>query len=696
MSTYKMIELFAGIGGIRLGFERAFGDDVETVFVSEIDAAARKTYAKNFPDFPDEKIAGDITKVSADEISDFDICLAGFPCQAFSIAGKRGGFDDDYHGICRGTLFSEVVRICERHKPKIIFCENVKGLVNHDRGRTFKIICAEFERIGYKIFHAVLNSRDFGLAQNRERIYLVCFKNEIAPEKFDFPAPTDENFSLRDVLDYPPIPAKYYLSDVYLETLRKHRARHEAAGNGFGYEIKNLDGVSNALVCGGMGRERNLIVDAREHSTIPTTKIKGTINAENIRKLTPREWARLQGFDEDFQLILPDTQLYKQFGNAVSVNVVEAIATEIRSVLEPMAGNKGEWSELYALLKILSDGGLNAEMHGGTFWLPVTKVFREDVAGFKLEFQREKNSVTLRQNGVRVKDFKVDELAVMSQEIWNGIIVGDSSFQIQAAEKIMTSFGLTQIKSPADKKVDIEIQIRDERTNSETVCGYSIKSYIGNPPTLLNPSKRTNFRFKVFGVDDTLKDEINAIETKSKVQDRVAKIPRLEFAGVVKFSQDIFPKNLRLIDSNMDKILGEMLKLYYVKRIADCASIATKLEDDDPLKIGAPNFYRNNIKKFLCAVALGLKPATQWNCLYEANGGYIIVDSGGKVSARPLHDINEFEKYLLNNTRLDTASTGRYDYGNVYRDEVDWGGGVYEYFIDLNLQIRFKNFPRTS
>ena len=262
MSTYKVIELFAGIGGIRLGFERAFGHDVETVFVSEIDAAARKTYAENFPD---AKLAGDITTIDPDEIPPFDICLAGFPCQAFSIAGRRAGFDDDYHGTCRGTLFLDVVRICERHKPKVIFCENVKGLVNHDRGRTFKIICAAFEQIGYKVFHAVLNSRDFGLPQNRERIYIVCFREDIAPESFDFPAPCDESFSIRDILDNPPVPAKYYLSDVYLETLRRHRQRHEAAGHGFGYEVKNLDGVSNALVCGGMGRERNLIVDPRPH-----------------------------------------------------------------------------------------------------------------------------------------------------------------------------------------------------------------------------------------------------------------------------------------------------------------------------------------------------------------------------------------------------------------------------------------------
>ena len=207
MSRYKMIDLFAGIGGIRLGFERAFGDDAETVFVSEIDKYARATYEANFPDSP--PIAGDITKIDADAVPAFDICLAGFPCQAFSIAGRRAGFDDDYYGTCRGTLFLDVVRICDRHKPRVIFCENVKGLVGHDGGRTFKVICAAFEQIGYKIFHAVLNSKDFGLAQNRERIYIVCFRKDIAPERFDFPAPTDERCTIRDILEYAPIPARY-------------------------------------------------------------------------------------------------------------------------------------------------------------------------------------------------------------------------------------------------------------------------------------------------------------------------------------------------------------------------------------------------------------------------------------------------------------------------------------------------------
>ena len=491
---YKMIDLFAGIGGIRLGFERAFGSDAQTVFVSEIDKYARATYAENFPDSP--PIEGDITQIPAEEIPAFDICLAGFPCQAFSIAGRRGGFDDDYHGTCRGTLFLDVVRICDRHKPKIIFCENVKGLVNHDKGRTFKIICAAFEQIGYKIFHAVLNSRDYGLAQNRERIYLVCFRKDIAPENFNFPAPTDEVCSIRDVLDYAPIPAKYYLSDVYLQTLRKHRQRHEAAGNGFGYEVKNLDGAANALVCGGMGRERNLIVDAREHSKIPTTKIHGAINDENIRKLTPREWARLQGFDEDYRLILPDTQLYKQFGNTVSINVIEAIAGEIRSVLEPMTGNKGEWSEIYALMKILGDGKISVAVNGTQNFLPVLKVVREDKANFKTELRREKNFVKVYSNGTRVKKIPAEDFLTMAEKILCALknYRGKNlAFEIDGAAEMIKQLGLQNIKTSSEKKSDIELGIHDPRTGSAQLSGYSIKSYIGGAPTLFNASQTTYY-----------------------------------------------------------------------------------------------------------------------------------------------------------------------------------------------------------
>ena len=185
----RTIDLFAGIGGIRLGFEQAFNEDAMTVFVSEWDKYAQMTYKDNFHD--NFEIAGDITKINEKEIPEFDICLAGFPCQAFSLAGQKKGFEDDYKGNCRGTLFFDVARICNKHRPTVIFCENVKGLVIHNRGRTFSVIKSTLEQMGYDVYYRVLNSKDFGVPQNRERVYIVAFRKDIDSSDFHFPEPTD-------------------------------------------------------------------------------------------------------------------------------------------------------------------------------------------------------------------------------------------------------------------------------------------------------------------------------------------------------------------------------------------------------------------------------------------------------------------------------------------------------------------------
>lgn len=331
MKQFNSVDLFAGIGGIRLGFDLAFGESIKTVFISEWDERAQITYKANFRD--EIEVSGDITKIEESEIPVFDICLAGFPCQAFSLAGQRMGFIDNYKGISRGTLFFDVVRICAFHRPKVVFCENVKGLAQHDRGRTFNIIKGALKEVGYEVYAQILNSRDYGVPQNRERIYIVAFRDDIESADFAFPQPSDSTKRIRDIIEEQPVSAKYYLSDVYMETLRKHKARHKAKGNGFGYEIRDWDDVAGAIVCGGMGRERNLLIDVRQTDLTPVTHIKGRINREGIRKMTPREWARLQGFPDSFRLPVADVHLYKQLGNSVSVPVIEAIAQKIKAVL---------------------------------------------------------------------------------------------------------------------------------------------------------------------------------------------------------------------------------------------------------------------------------------------------------------------------------------------------------------------------
>ncbi|WP_215904866.1 DNA cytosine methyltransferase [Treponema pedis] len=324
---YKSIDLFAGIGGIRLGFDQAFKNDIKTVFISEWDEKAMETYKANFGDNID--VVGDITEIDEKDIPSHDILLAGFPCQAFSLAGHKKGFED-----ARGTLFFDVARIIKYHRPKVVFCENVKNLVNHDRGRTFQIIRNILEELSYAVFYQVLNSKDFGVPQNRERIYIVAFRNDIAPSDFVFPQKTDDTKVIKDIVEENEVSSKYYLSTAYLTSLKRHKVRHISKGNGFGYEVREATSVAGAIVCGGMGRERNLIIDERLTDFTPVTHIKGEVNREYIRKMTPREWARLQGFPDEFKLPVADTHLYKQFGNSVTVPVIRAIAEQIKLYLE--------------------------------------------------------------------------------------------------------------------------------------------------------------------------------------------------------------------------------------------------------------------------------------------------------------------------------------------------------------------------
>lgn len=319
--TFQFIDLFAGIGGFRIAMQNLGG---KCVFTSEWDKEAQKTYRANFGEVP----FGDITKKrTKDNIPDeFDVLCAGFPCQAFSIAGKRGGFDDT-----RGTLFFDVAEIIKQKRPKAIFLENVKGLRNHDKGKTLATILNVLRNdLGYYVPEPkIINAKDFGVPQNRERIYIVGFRNDLGIDSFQYPEPTNKDVVLEEILEKKEVSVKYYLSTTYLSTLKAHKARHEGKGNGFGYQIIPNDGVSNAIVCGGMGRERNLIYDDRLTNFNPVTKISGEVNREGIRKMTPREWARLQGFPDNYVIPVADASAYKQFGNSVAVPAIQATAEKI-------------------------------------------------------------------------------------------------------------------------------------------------------------------------------------------------------------------------------------------------------------------------------------------------------------------------------------------------------------------------------
>lgn len=324
--TFKFIDLFAGIGGFRIAMQNLGG---KCVFTSEWDKEAKKTYRANFGEVP----FGDITKKEVKNYipADFDVLCAGFPCQAFSIAGKRGGFEDT-----RGTLFFDVAEIIKTKKPKAIFLENVKGLRNHDKGKTLQTILNVLRNdLGYFVPEPqIINAKNFGVPQNRERIYIVGFRKDQKIIEFEYPKPTGKKVSFSQVKEKKVVPTRYYLSNQYLTTLYKHKARHEAKGNGFGFTIIKDSDVANAIVVGGMGKERNLVFDNRITDFTPETKIKGGVNREYIRKMTPREWARLQGFPDKFIIPVADASAYKQFGNSVAVPAIQATAQKVLEAIK--------------------------------------------------------------------------------------------------------------------------------------------------------------------------------------------------------------------------------------------------------------------------------------------------------------------------------------------------------------------------
>lgn len=306
MANFKYIDLFAGIGGIRRPYQKLGGT---CVFSSEIDKFAIQTYEANWGETP----SGDITKIDEKDIPSFDILLAGFPCQAFSIAGKRKGFDDT-----RGTMFFEIERILEYHKPKCFMLENVKGLLSHDKGNTFRVMKDILEnKLGYKIYYQVLNAKDFGVPQNRERIIIVGFKNHDI--KFEFPKPTGIKTKLGDILEKD-VPEKYTISDKIWASHQRRKEMHKAKGNGFGYSLFNEKSPYTSTISARYYKDGSeILVEQKD---------------KNPRKLTPREAARLQGFPDDFKLVVSDLQCYKQFGNSVPTKMIEAVANNVIKALE--------------------------------------------------------------------------------------------------------------------------------------------------------------------------------------------------------------------------------------------------------------------------------------------------------------------------------------------------------------------------
>ncbi|MBM7615614.1 DNA (cytosine-5-)-methyltransferase [Alkaliphilus hydrothermalis] len=312
--NFRFIDLFAGIGGIRIPFQELGG---KCVLTSEWDKFSQKTYRVNFGEEP----SGDISKIEAKNIPDFDVLLAGFPCQPFSQAGLKKGFVDT-----RGTLFFDIERILGEKRPKTFLLENVKQLKGHDKGRTLTVILNRLHELDYHVSTRVLRAADFGVPQNRERIYIVGFdarRYSLNSEyEFPYPEPTLEETRVGDILQEN-VDEKYTISNALWEGHIRRKNKHRKKGNGFGYSL--FDG--NSLYTN--------TISARYYKDGSEILIDQGAG-KNPRKLTPRECARLQGFPEEFIIPVSDTQAYKQFGNSVAVPVVRAVARKMIDEMERM------------------------------------------------------------------------------------------------------------------------------------------------------------------------------------------------------------------------------------------------------------------------------------------------------------------------------------------------------------------------
>jgi DNA (cytosine-5)-methyltransferase 1 len=311
--TFKFIDLFAGIGGFRLAMQNLGG---KCVFTSEWDNFAKITYRANFGEVP----FGDITKDETKKYipNDFDVLCAGFPCQPFSIAGvskknalgRLHGFLDE----TQGTLFFDLARIIEDKKPKAFILENVKNLLSHDKGKTFKIILATLKELGYSIHYKVLDGKHF-VPQHRERILIVGFREEIfgGKETFQFPDMSNKKYALKKILEKE-VEKKYTLSDHLWFYLQEYAKKHKAKGNGFGFGLTDLTGISRTMSARYYKDGAEILIPQKD---------------KNPRRLTPRECARLQGYPDSFLIQVSDNQAYKQFGNSVVVPLIQAVGENL-------------------------------------------------------------------------------------------------------------------------------------------------------------------------------------------------------------------------------------------------------------------------------------------------------------------------------------------------------------------------------
>lgn len=359
---------------------------------------------------------------------------------------------------------------------------------------------------------------------------------------------------------------------------------------------------------------------------------------------------------------------------------------------EHLTGNKGEWSEAYVLLKLLSQGRIYAadeKLHRiNDMYFPIIKILREEARDRRCQYAVDspdgEGKIEVYFNDELKKTIMQSEFETEAAFLYSKIVAGGNhAFAIERTEDFLSSIYCSRLAAPSTDKTDIKMEIHDINTGYQSVCGFSIKSEIGSAPTLINATGATNFIYEISGLTESQISEINEINTNTKIKDRMDKIFSLSTGHrFVKIASETFEHNLMLIDSRMNELLAEALLCHYRDGIIKCKDVVDSLESNNPLLFPVDGFYSYKFKEFLCAAALGMTPATPWDGKDDANGGYIVVTTDGSVLAYHIYNRDSFKQYLLNNTKYERASTSRHGYAFLYTEN----GKTY---LKLNLQIRF-------
>jgi DNA (cytosine-5)-methyltransferase 1 len=657
-TKFTFIDLFAGIGGFHLAMHRLGG---ACVFASEIDDDARKTYQFNHQKiapalFENPLFNKDIRHIMPSDIPDFDVLCAGFPCQPFSQAGFKRGFEDN-HNSERGNLFFTIAEIIEEKKPKAFFLENVRGLVNHDNGKTFQIIRQILENeLHYSFYFKIVNAKDYGLPQLRPRVFMVGFRDDDAlMRSFNFPQP---------------MPLKFTMSDVWGGKCSRD--------------------VGFTLRVGGRGSN---IDDRRNWDAY--------LVDNEVRKLSYKEARKMQGFPDDFHFPVSDTQAIKQLGNSVAVDAIETVGRNViaymnnlktKNTVKKTTLNKGEWSELLLFVKLLAEQKIylaDKNLNPKVDFFNIHKVTTQNL---NLEFLiLDKSTIeSIDKNTGEKKSLNIAKILNVQtlNELTSVIKKEQKTFEIPQFKVIQDVIGFHVVKSGnSNQKSDISLDISNAIFHKQNE-GFSVKSYLGSDPTLLNASGNTNFIFEIKNLDTSNIDEINAISTKTKLKDRIEKIENL--GGTFRYigaEKDTMTYNLKMVDSLLPEIIGYVLLAFYKNRINTMPEIVDFIHTQSLLnaqiQYGDKTALKNKIQKLLVDVLLGFFAGSKWNGSYEANGSIVLKNNGDCVAFH-IVDLETLKNYLYENVKLDTPSTTRHRFGHLF---VEKDGKLY---FKLNLQLRFN------